>query len=67
MWIHEQLAAAIISVSLNTGAGGLATAQVLALLERPRALFEGGGHAEGAFDVHLERLLPISSIVSVVC
>ena len=51
MWIDEQFT--LIIVSLNTGAAGLATAQALALLERPRALLEGGGHAEGAFDVHL--------------
>ena len=55
MWIDEQLAAAIV---LNTGAGGLAAAQALALLERPRALLEGGGHAEGALDVHLEGARP---------
>ena len=53
--IDKQLTLIIV---LNTGAGGLATAQALALLERPRALLEGGGHAEGALDVHLERFAP---------
>ena len=48
---------------LNSGAGGLATAQVLAFLERPRALLEGGGHAEGALDVHLERASPSNCII----
>ena len=42
------------AVVLNADAGGLATAQALALLERSRALLESGGHAKGALDVHLE-------------
>ena len=58
-WIDEQLALIIV---LNTGAGGLATAQALALLERPRAFLEGGGHAEGTFDKHLERAKPTNRI-----
>ena len=40
IWIYEQFTTVIIRVSLNTDAGGLATAQPLALLERPRALVE---------------------------